>query len=38
MGGLDWSALPFIVEYFGITDVDEFVCRLVAVRNYKASQ
>ena len=34
MGGLDWSALPLIAEYFGVVDVDEFICRLVAIRDH----
>ena len=33
MGGIDWSGIPFVVEYFGVIDVDEFICRLVAIRD-----
>jgi len=35
MGGqIDWSALPFLVELYGIRDPDIFLAELVAVREY----
>lgn len=35
MGGqIDWSALPFLVEMYGIRDPEKFVSELVAVRDY----
>jgi hypothetical protein len=32
MGGLDWTALPVVVEMLGITDVDALVRDLVVIR------
>lgn len=35
MGGqIDWSALPFLVELYGVHDPAVFVAELVAVREY----
>lgn len=34
MGGIEWAALPYIVERFGIDDVDAFVSRLIAIREH----
>ena len=34
MGGLDWSALPIVVEMLGIEDVDGLVRRLVVIREH----
>lgn len=31
---IDWAALPFIVELYGIHDPAVFVAELVAVREY----
>jgi len=36
MGGtIDWQALPYMVEYFGVTDVETYVAQLVAIRDTK---
>ena len=35
MGGLDWAALPVIVEMLGVEDVETFVVQLVALRDRK---
>lgn len=36
MGGtIDWQALPLIVEMLGIDDVETFVHRLTAVRDWQ---
>jgi len=32
MDGIDWAAIPLMVERFGIEDVDVFVTQLVAIR------
>lgn len=37
MGGLDWAALPVVVEMFGVEDVEVFVQELVAIREFKRS-
>jgi hypothetical protein len=34
MGGIDWAALPIVAEMLGITDVEPFVMRLVAIRDW----
>ena len=34
MGGIDWTGLPVVVEYFGITEVDQFISRLISIRDY----
>lgn len=33
MGGIDWSALPLMVELYGVDDVPAFVQRLRAIRD-----
>ena len=35
--GLDWQALPLLVEIHGITDVDTLIAELVAIRNFQDS-
>lgn len=36
MGGqIDWSALPVIVELYGIDDVGVFIAKLDAIREHK---
>lgn len=32
MGGIDWAALPVIVEILGVNDVESLVRRLIAIR------
>lgn len=34
MGGLDWQALPIIVEMLGIDDVDILIAQLIALRDH----
>ncbi len=34
-GKIDWSALPFIVDMFGIEDVEIFVRQLVAIQDHQ---
>jgi len=31
---LDWQALPFLVELYGVPDVEVFISELVAIREY----
>ena len=38
MGGLDWTALPVVVEMFGIMDVETFVIQLVSIRTWRRAQ
>lgn len=35
MGGLKWEALEYVVERFGIDDVDAFVEQLAAIRDHQ---
>jgi len=35
MGGLDWQALPLVIELLGIEDVDVFVTLLIALRDHQ---
>lgn len=37
-GSLDWSALPVVVEMAGIEDVEQFVARLAAIRDWQKAQ
>ena len=34
MGGLEWQALPAIVEMLGIDDVEGLITLLVEIRNH----
>jgi len=33
MGGLDWAALPFVVEMLGVRDPEILVAQLVMIRD-----
>jgi hypothetical protein len=33
MGGLDWAALPIVVELLGVEDVEQLIHHLVCIRN-----
>lgn len=35
--GLDWQALPLLVEVHGISDVDMLIAELVAIRTFQES-
>lgn len=37
MGGLDWQALPIVVEILGITDIETFITQLIAIRDWHAN-
>lgn len=35
MGGqIDWTALPIIVDLYGVEDVETFIAKLVAIREH----
>lgn len=34
MGGLDWQALPIVVDMLGIADPEDLIMQLVAVREH----
>lgn len=34
MGGISWQALPFIVEYLEVKDVELFFNQLFVIRDY----
>ena len=34
MGGIDWAALPAVVELYGVQDVPLFIEKLEAVRDH----
>ena len=35
MGGIDWAALPIVVEMLGIADPELLVTQLVAIRDHQ---
>lgn len=35
MGGLDWQALPVVVEMLGITDIESLILALAQIRDSK---
>jgi hypothetical protein len=34
-GALDWSALPVVAEMLGVDDIETFVVRLAAIRDWQ---
>ena len=38
MGGIDWPALPVVVELLGIIDVDGYINQLLTIRDFQTSQ
>jgi len=32
--GLDWQALPLLVEVHGVTDIETLIAELVAIREF----
>lgn len=36
MGGLDWQALPIVIDMLGITDPETLIHQLVEIRNTTA--
>ena len=35
MGGLDWAGLPIVVEMLGISDPEQLIAHLVAIRDHQ---
>lgn len=35
MGGLDWAALPVVVEMLGVQDVESLILALAAIRDFQ---
>jgi hypothetical protein len=35
MGGIDWGAVPVIIEMFGIEDVESFILQLIEIREFQ---
>jgi hypothetical protein len=38
MGGLDWQALPTVIDMLGITDPEPLVWQLVSLREMKRAK
>ena len=38
MGGLDWAALPIVVDLLGIAEPDILIHQLVALREHQNSE
>mgnify|MGYP000331808352 CR=1 FL=1 len=38
MGGLDWQALPIVVDLLGISDPEDLIMQLVAVRAHQQKE
>lgn len=38
MGGLDWQALPIVVDMLGISDPEDLIMQLVAVREHASAK
>lgn len=34
MGGMDWQALPVVAEMVGVTEIEPFIVRLTAIRDW----
>jgi hypothetical protein len=38
MGGIDWSALPIVIDLLGVSDPEALIAQLVAIRDYQYAQ
>ena len=38
MGGIDWTAMPVVAEYYGVQDVELLIDELIAIRDHIARQ
>jgi hypothetical protein len=38
MGGLDWSGLPLVTEYLGITDIEGLMARLIVIKTHRRDE
>lgn len=34
-GGLDWNALPILVEIYGVKDVEALIAQLILMRDFE---
>lgn len=37
-GALDWSALPLVVELLGITDPEQLIYQIAAIRDHQRQE
>lgn len=35
MGGIDWSALPIVIDLLGVSDPEPLITQLVAIRDHQ---
>lgn len=35
MGGISWEGLPYLVEFYGIKDLEGLIHRLYIIRNHQ---
>lgn len=35
MGGLDWQALPLVADVLGVSDLENFINRMLQIRDYR---
>jgi len=38
MGGVDWSGLPLLAGFMGVTDIEGLMQRLVAIRMHQTNR
>lgn len=38
MGGIDWSALPMVIDLLGVSDPETLIAQLVAIRDHQNAQ
>ena len=38
MGGIDWSALPIVIDLLGVADPEALITQLVAIRDHQNDQ
>ncbi|HRI90385.1 MAG TPA: hypothetical protein PLS93_01885 [Accumulibacter sp.] len=37
MGGIDWSALPIVIDLLGVSDPETLITQLVAIRDHQTA-
>lgn len=35
MGGIDWAGLPIVIEMLGVSDPEQLITQLVAIRDHQ---
>jgi len=35
MGGIDWAGLPIVIEMLGVSDPEQLITSLVAIRDFQ---